>query len=143
MSTGEHTVTGEQVGAFAQLSGDHNKLHVDQEFAARGPFGRRIAHGLLVVSLVSGLASQLGLFGESVLAFRQLEWKFRKPVYIADTVHALIEVIQMTALHRLGGGLVQFAVRVYNQQNVSVQTGTWKVLIKFKENRLLDTAAAP
>ena len=141
-TTEEHVVTEAEVAAFAQLSGDHNRLHIDPEFAAQSPYRRRIAHGLLVMSQVSGLASQLGLLGESVLAFRQLDWKFRRPVYIGDAVHALVAVTQTLSIPRLGGGLVQFAIRVHNQHNESVQTGSWRILIRSHECSSLDPVTA-
>lgn len=138
--TSKHTVAETEVTAFAQLSGDHNKLHIDPEFAAQTPYRERIAHGLLVMSLVSGLASQLGLLGESVLAFRQLDWKFKKPVYIGDTVRALIAVTHTASVPRLGGGLVRFAVKVFNQHSESVQTGSWRILIRSNDQDLIDLA---
>jgi acyl dehydratase len=54
-----HTVTQEQINAFADATGDHQWIHVDPEAAARGPFGTTIAHGFLMLSLIPMLASQV------------------------------------------------------------------------------------
>ena len=60
-TTGRRTVTEADVVAFAGLSGDFNPLHTDAVFAAQTPFGQRIAHGMLVVSISTGLSQTLGL----------------------------------------------------------------------------------
>ena len=65
------TVTEADVVAFAGLSGDFNQLHTDAEFAKTTPFGQRVAHGLCVLSIVSGLAAQTGVMEGTVLAFRE------------------------------------------------------------------------
>ena len=76
---------------FAQLSGDFNQIHTDAEYAASGNFGERVAHGLLVVSVAVGLIVQTGLMEGTVLAFRELEWKFSRPVLIGDTIRVKFE----------------------------------------------------
>jgi 3-hydroxybutyryl-CoA dehydratase len=59
--TSGRTVTEADVVAFAGLSGDYNQIHTDAQYAAQGPFGQRVAHGLLVLAIVSGLAVQTGV----------------------------------------------------------------------------------
>jgi acyl dehydratase len=54
-----HTVTQEQISAFADATGDHQWIHVDPEAAAKGPFGTTIAHGFLTLSLIPMLATQV------------------------------------------------------------------------------------
>ena len=54
-----HTVTQEQINAFADATGDRQWIHVDPEMAAKGPFGTTIAHGYLTLSLIPMLASQV------------------------------------------------------------------------------------
>ena len=56
------TLTEADVVAFAGISGDFNPLHVDEVFASDGPFGRRVVHGLLVLSVATGLRQQMGVF---------------------------------------------------------------------------------
>jgi 3-hydroxybutyryl-CoA dehydratase len=93
-------------------------------------FEQRIAHGLLVLSIASGLATQLGFMGDRVEAFMGLEWKFRAPVFIGDTIQVELEVKSLRYMRRLGGGLVNFAIRVNKQDGSNVQRGEWELLFK-------------
>ena len=128
------TVTEADVVAFAALSGDWNPMHTDAEFASEHPFGQRVAHGLLVLSIASGLAVRLGFLEETVLAFRELgEWKFSLPVYFGDTVRVRATVIETKPMRRLGGGLVTLKVQILNQDGKVVQRGTWGVLVRGQE----------
>jgi acyl dehydratase len=54
-----HTVTQDQINAFADATGDHQWIHVDSEAAAQGPFGTTIAHGFLTLSLLPMLTMQV------------------------------------------------------------------------------------
>ncbi len=130
--TAEHVVTEEEILAFARLSGDDNPMHSDPEYAKTHMFGQRVAHGLLILSIASGLAWQLGFMRETVLAFRSLEWKFSQPVFIGDRIRIKATVYQRKAMSRLGGGAVIFDVKVLNQDDDVVQRGTWNVLVKSK-----------
>jgi len=124
------TVTEADVVLFAGISGDYNQLHTDAEFARDTLFGERIAHGLLGLTIASGLASRLG-FGEGTIeAFTGLEWKFRGPIKIGDTIRARFEVRRKKAMPRLGGGFIVFDVAVLNQRDETVQKGAWTVLVK-------------
>jgi acyl dehydratase len=130
MVTPARTVTESDVVRFAGLSGDYNQLHTDAEYARETMFGERIAHGLLGLSIVSGLSSRLG-FGEgTVEAFTSLEWKFRGPIRLGDTIHARFEVKRKREMSRLGGGFVILDVVVLNQEEETVQKGTWTLLIR-------------
>jgi len=130
IETAGRTVTESDVMRFAALSGDYNQLHTNVEYAEGTMFGQRIAHGLLGLSIVSGLSSRLG-FGEgTVEAFTSLEWKFRAPIKFGDTIRARLEVKQKKKMARLGGGFVIFNVVVLNQEDDTVQKGTWTLLMK-------------
>lgn len=84
------TVSDEDVVAFADLTGDHHPLHLDDAFAHGTPFGGRIAHGMLVASLAVGM---LPLDPEYVVALRAVrEVVFKAPVHLGDTI-ALIGTI--------------------------------------------------
>ncbi len=124
------TITEGDIVSFAGLSGDFNQIHTDAEFAKKTPYGRRIAHGLLVTSIASGLLAQSGIIEGTVMAFREIStWKFAKPVFICDTVRVEAEVTAVKALSRLGGGAVDLELAVLNQKDEVAMKGTWKVLI--------------
>jgi 3-hydroxybutyryl-CoA dehydratase len=134
ITSGGRTVTETDVVSFAALSGDWNALHTDAERARRGPFGQRLAHGLLVLSIASGLANSLGFIEGTALAFREIgEWKFSLPVFFGDTIRLRATVLETKAMRRLGGGLVTFKAEVLNQKDEAVQRGTWRVLVKSRQ----------
>jgi 3-hydroxybutyryl-CoA dehydratase len=125
------TVTEADVVGFAALSGDWTRIHTDAVYAAQHPFGQRVAHGLLGLSIAAALAVRLGFLEETVLAFREIgEWKFSQPIYLGDTIHVRATVAGTKPLRRLGGGLVTFKVEVLNQDDVVVQRGTWGLLVR-------------
>jgi acyl dehydratase len=124
------TITESDIVRFAGISGDYNQIHTDAEFAAGTPYQQRIAHGLLVTAIASGLVMQSGLIEGTTLAFREINnWKFAKPTYIGDTVHVEVKVIGTKALQRLGGGSVEISLSVINQREEIVMKGVWTVLI--------------
>jgi len=124
------TITEHDVCAFAGLSGDYNPLHTDAEFASSTTFGTRIAHGMLGLSAATGLAARLGFLDGTALAFLRLDWKFRQPIHFGDTIHVVVSVVKKKAMPSMGGGLVDFDVRVVNQRDEVVQKGKWSVLIR-------------
>jgi len=126
------TITESDIVNFAGVSGDFNTIHTDAQFGKATPYGERIAHGLLVLSVATGLATRLGFMEGTVIAFIGLEWKFKGAVKIGDTVHLVAKVKQTKAMRAMGGGFVVFDVRVLNQRNEVVQQGEWTVLAKSK-----------
>ncbi len=129
--TTARTVTEADIVSFAGLSGDFNQIHIDADFAGKTPFGARVAHGLLGLSIASGLAVQTGFMEQTVMAFRTIdEWKFSAPIFIGDTIHVVLEVLELKALPRLGGGSVSLSLDVKNQKDDTVQRGRWTVLIQ-------------
>ncbi len=129
--TASRTVTEADVVNFAGLSGDFNSIHTDEVYARESTFGRRVAHGLLGLSIASGLAVRTGILEGTVLAFREISnWKFSLPVFLGDTIHAELEVDEIKALPRLGGGSVGLTFDVINQDGASVMKGRWVVLVQ-------------
>jgi 3-hydroxybutyryl-CoA dehydratase len=125
------TITEADVVNFAALSGDWNLIHTNAVFSDGHMFGQRVAHGMLVLSIATGLAVRLGFMDDTILAFRNIgEWRFQSPVFIGDTVQVRLSVEETKAMPRVGGGLITFKVEVFNQRNEVVQRGTWGMLIK-------------
>jgi len=126
------TVTETDIVNFAALSGDWNQIHTDVEYAAGTMYKERIAHGLLVLSIASGLAVRMGFMEGTVQAFMGLDWQFRGPTKIGDTVRVHAEVTELKPMPRLNGGLVTFRMQILNQRDEIVHRGTWSVLMKSK-----------
>lgn len=126
------TITEADLVNFSGVSGDYNPIHTDAEFSKATPFGERIAHGMLVLSVATGLGMQLGFLDGTVIAFTGIEWKFRGVVKIGDTVRMIVKVAKTKAMKAAGGGFVVFDARVLNQRNEVVQQGEWTVLVKSK-----------
>ena len=130
LRTAGRTITEADIVTFAGLSGDFNQIHTNAEYAAADTFGQRVAHGLLVQSIATGLAVQSGVIEGTVLAFRELDAKFSLPVFIGDTVHVEIEIVDKKPLPRLRGGHVVMKYAVVNQGGQATQRGNWTMLVK-------------
>ena len=88
------TVSSTDVVGFAEVTGDRNPIHLSQHFAAKTPFGTRIAHGLYTASLISAVLGTR-LPGPGAIYISQT-LNFRAPVRIGDTVTVRVEVIELT-----------------------------------------------
>jgi 3-hydroxybutyryl-CoA dehydratase len=131
--TDARTVTENDVSTFASLSGDFNPIHLDAEFSKSTPYGQRVAHGLLILSIISGLAMHTGELEGTVLALREIkEWKFARPVHFGDTIYAELDVTGTKALPRLESGLVTLALTIKNQFDQMVMKGVWTALVMIK-----------
>jgi len=128
------TVTEADVVAFASLTGDWHPQHADAEWAAAGPFGERIAHGLLVVALASGLVPFDP--GRVVALRRVCDATFKRPVRFGDTLRVEGRIADLGPVSD-DAGLVTFAWSVVNQDGRTVCRARVEVLWK------RDAAARP
>lgn len=130
MSTVGRTITEADVVNFAGVSGDYNSIHTDLAFSEASFYEQRVAHGLLVLSVASGLAMRSGLMEGTVIAWRDIQdWRFSLPVFIGDTIHAEMEVVDTKPMPRLGGGRVNMRVKIINQEEKIVMKGNWGMLV--------------
>ena len=125
------TITEADIVSFASLSGDWNLIHTNAEYCKEQHYGQRIAHGLLVLSVASGLAVRLGFMEDTVVAFMGLDWQFRRPVFIGDTVRIRVTIESKEIKRRLGG-MVVFRIEVLNQKDEVCQRGDWNILCKMQ-----------
>jgi 3-hydroxybutyryl-CoA dehydratase len=117
-------ITDADIHGFAEVTGDHNPLHLDDEYAAQTRFGRRIAHGMLSASLISAvLANELPGAG-SVYLSQTL--KFVKPVFPGDTVTARVTVTET----RDDKPIVKLETVCLNQRDETVLQGEATVLVQ-------------
>ena len=112
------TVTETDVVLFAGLSGDFNPLHVDHASSQNGPFGRPVAHGLLGMSIATGLISQAPRI-DTIAFLAILEWKFLRPIAFGDTIHAVSKVESLAAHANGRRGVVTWHRRVFNQDGTT------------------------
>jgi acyl dehydratase len=131
--TGERTIDDDSIRAFAELSGDFNPLHLDDEYAASTIYGGRIAHGVLGLAVATGLVSETHLTRGTLVAFAGLEWDFRGPLRPGDRVTARLRVDEIRRTSRGNRGLVRLAVHLVDQRGEVVQAGGWTFLVRCRE----------
>jgi acyl dehydratase len=123
------TVTETDIVNFAGLSGDFNPIHIDHEFARTTPFRRPIAHGLLVLSIASGLS--LHSPPMRTLAFLSIrEWHLRGAVFVGDTLQVRARVLEKEVRARGRRGIVTWQRQIVNQENKVVQEGVILTLVE-------------
>jgi acyl dehydratase len=136
ITTGSRKISGEDIMQFAELTGDNNRIHTNEEFSRKGPFGKRVAHGLLGLSVTMGLAWKTGFMDGTVVAFREInDWKFVKPVFIGDEVKAELNIAETKALPRIGQGSVVLLAELKNQDGEVCMKGKLTVLVLSKEGQ--------
>ncbi|RIL12471.1 dehydratase [bacterium] len=128
--TAARTVTEADVVGFAGISGDFNPLHTDAVWAGATVFQGRIAHGMLVASIATGLANQLGIFEGTTLALLEQQIVYRGPVRFGDTVRLELTVAEKVAHGKPDRGFVAFATTVRNQADAAVIEGQWRLLMR-------------
>jgi 3-hydroxybutyryl-CoA dehydratase len=125
------TVTETDIVNFAGLSGDYNPIHVDAAFCQNTPFRQRIAHGLLVFSIGSGLS--VSAPPVRTLAFLSVrDWQFKGPVFIGDTIRMKTKVLEKHSRGRGRRGEVVWYRAVVNQEDRVVQEGISVTLVEAK-----------
>lgn len=118
----KRSFSSEEVERFSELSGDRNPLHLEETYAAKTIFKKRVVHGSLVNSLFSNLLGN-HLPGEGTIYCKQ-DSKFLKPVYIGDEITAIVEVVEIDA----DKNRVFLDTSAYNQHGEKVIAGKALVL---------------
>jgi len=125
------TITEADVVNFAGLSGDFNALHIDAEFAKKTIFGVRVAHGMCVTAIATGLWFSMPRL--ATMAFLGLDdWRFVKPVKFGDTIKVQ-RVVSGKKEVKQDRGIVTFDIQVTNQTGELVQQGKWNIMVQKKQ----------
>ena len=111
------TLTADHVRAYAQMTGDYNPLHFDEEFTSRTKFGRLVVQGGLTTGLLHALVA-MDMPGPGTVFLSQ-NWKFTAPVFIGDTITAEAEVLSVHATKPV----TQLKMRVTRQDGETVLDG--------------------
>ena len=124
------TVTEADVVNFAGLSGDFNPLHTDAEFMKASPLGERIAHGMLIAAIATGMANWTGVFEGTTIALMEQVIRYKGPVKLGDTVHLELSVQEKKETSKPDRGVLTVATRVLNQNGQAVIEGQWTLMMK-------------
>ncbi|MEP7075301.1 MAG: MaoC family dehydratase [Acidobacteriota bacterium] len=119
----ERGITDDLVRKFAEVSGDFNPIHLDEEFAKTTRFGRRIAHGMLSGALISAVLGNE--FQERKIVYLSQTMKFVAPVFIGDTVTATGTISKI----REDRGIVTLETECTNQNGEVLVKGQAVVMI--------------
>jgi acyl dehydratase len=130
------TITEADVVGFAGLSGDWNEIHTNEEFAKKGYYGRRIAHGALIFSISMGLASRNDRSQQpDLIAFYGVDrLRFIKPVFLGDTIH-LKQTVLAPEPRDATSGIVNLKHEVFKQDGVLVISYTAKLLVRRRQKQ--------
>lgn len=123
------TVTESDIVAFAGISSDYNPLHTDEDFARGSDYEGRIAHGMLVLSMMTGLIVRLNLLDGTTKAFQHVDWRFMRAVRPGDTIFARTTIDDKREINRQDAGLVIFKVSLFNQDKKAVGRGRLSLLM--------------
>jgi acyl dehydratase len=121
--TATRTITETDVVAFAAFTADYNLLHVDAEYAKASGFGQRIAHGMLVASIVAGLNTRTvvnAMLAPSLLGLLEVKATFPHPTFIGDTIGVKIAIAELKATSKPDRGLIRFLRSAINQRGKTV-----------------------
>jgi acyl dehydratase len=116
-ATRQITLTVDHVRAFAEMTGDYNPLHFDEEFVSRTKFGQLVVQGGLTTGLLHALVA-MDMPGPGTVFLSQ-NWKFTAPVYIGDMITAKAEVLSVHASKHVA----QLGIRITRQIGETVLEG--------------------
>ncbi|MCY4006575.1 MAG: MaoC family dehydratase [Rhodobacteraceae bacterium] len=127
--TGSVEITADLISKYAELSGDRYRLHLEDEAAREFGFVSRIAHGLLILGLADGLKFQSPVQLDAVAS---LGWdiKFTKPVFVGDRISACLTIHARRSTSQGDRGIVTLAVSVRNQDEMVVQHGFNRLMMR-------------
>lgn len=126
---GEFVITAQDIQKFAELTYDNNPLHLDKIYAQKSGYKNVISHGLLGVSLCSGMAYKSGLFDKKVLGLISQTMKYKKPIYINEQLSFTLKVINKKDIPNSMGGLVTLNTKLTDKNGNILILGEWNILI--------------
>lgn len=128
------TVTETHLVQFSGLTGDSYPVHTDAEWAAKSPFGQRIAHGPLTFSLAVGLMYQSQAYGDAIIAWLGADQiRATAPVYIGDTLHVVATVTACRPASDPSRGVVNLDYAVRNQRDEDVMVLSLAMLMRSRD----------
>lgn len=123
----QRRITEEDISAFADLSGDHHRLHTDAEFASRTRYGQPIAHGLLTAAVASGLLFSAGIIDDDVEALVEVTLRFVGPVFGGDELRDSTRLVESRTT-RSGGTIERHESELTGRDGAPVLWAEWVLL---------------
>jgi 3-hydroxybutyryl-CoA dehydratase len=128
-----HKIGDGEFKAFADMTGDDHPIHYDDAYAAKTRFGKRLAHGLLVMSMTAlGATAMSRQIEDAMIAFVEQGARFLKPVFVGDTLTSRFEVAAIDPKPARGFALVRFNVSLSNDRNEAVLEGHHCYLLRLR-----------
>ena len=121
-------ITAGHIDQFAALTGDEFDIHMSDEAATSHGFPSRVAHGLLILSLVDGLKNQASMKFNAIASLGW-DWKFHQPVLIGDTIHPRLSIMNKRVTKKNDRGILYLEIVVTNQTCNIVQSGQNQLLV--------------
>jgi len=128
IETASLTIEERHIDSFAELTGDRFEIHMSEAGAAKHGFPNRVAHGLLVLSLVDGLKNQAPAQFAAVASLGW-DWRFAAPAFPGDSIRAVMTIRSTRETRRPDRGIVTIEFQVLNQRGETVQSGVNTLMV--------------
>lgn len=134
-----HAVGDKEFTGFAELTGDDHPIHYDDAFAAHTRFGRRLAHGLLLMSMTAlGATPMSRRIRDAMVAFAEQGCRFLAPVFVGDQVTTHFTVSSIERKPGKDAALVRFDIRLINQAGMTVLQGYHAYFLRLRSGNRPD-----
>ena len=127
--TPKHAVMAEEIDRFAEITGDHFAIHMSDAAAQKLGFPSRVAHGLLVLSIVDGLKNRSDARFAAVASLGW-DWHFLRPVLVGDMLGARIAIAGKRETRKRDRGILMLKFTVTDQTSRTVQAGTNVLMVR-------------
>ena len=128
-----HTIDEQQFGLFARLTGDDHPIHYDEDFAAKTRFRKRVAHGLLLMSMTAlGATEMSGRLRDAMVALTEQRCRFLKPVFLGNVVSSRFEVVAIHHRPCSDMALVHFRVQLFDTAGEMILDGEHAYLLRWR-----------
>jgi 3-hydroxybutyryl-CoA dehydratase len=125
-------ITADRIERFAEVSGDSNPFHLNPEYAEQTIYKQPIAHGMLIMSVFTGLNRKLGILKDTSLGVLHVEWDFLNPVYVDDTIFFRMTIDAKQETSKPDRGLLKRKVVAIRSDGKEVCRGYFLNLVKRK-----------